>query len=114
MAEPPGQKFQNVSLLSGGQRAMVAIAVIFSILELKPTPFVILDEMDAPLDDENIDRFKRLLVRFKGTSQFVVVSHSKSTLEVCDVLFGVTMEELGCSKVVSVAFDESEDLLFAE
>ena len=112
MAEPPGQKFQNVSLLSGGQRAMVAIAVIFAILELKPTPFVILDEMDAPLDDENIDRFKRLFVRFKGTSQFVVVSHSKSTLEVCDVLFGVTMEELGCSKVVSVAFDESEDLIF--
>ncbi len=112
MAEPPGQKFQNVSLLSGGQRAMVAIAVIFSILELKPTPFVILDEMDAPLDDENIDRFKRLLVRFKGTSQFVVVSHSKSTLEVCDVLFGVTMEELGCSKVMSVAFDDTENLVF--
>ncbi|MGL4676687.1 MAG: chromosome segregation SMC family protein [Brevinema sp.] len=113
MAEPPGQKFQNVSLLSGGQRAMVAIAVIFSILELKPTPFVILDEMDAPLDDENIDRFKRLLVRFKGKSQFVVVSHSKSTLEVCDVLFGVTMEELGCSKIMSVAFDDSENLVFA-
>ena len=112
MAEPPGQKFQNVSLLSGGQRAMVAIAVIFSILELKPTPFVILDEMDAPLDDENIDRFKRLLVRFKGTSQFIVVSHSKSTLEVCDVLFGVTMEELGCSKIVSVAFDDTDNLLF--
>ncbi|MGL4561409.1 MAG: chromosome segregation SMC family protein [Brevinema sp.] len=114
MAEPPGQKFQNVSLLSGGQRAMVAIAVIFSILELKPTPFVILDEMDAPLDDENIDRFKRMLVRFRGTSQFVVVSHSKSTLEVCDVLFGVTMEEQGCSKIVSVAFDETENLLFAQ
>ncbi|MGL4367009.1 MAG: chromosome segregation SMC family protein [Brevinemataceae bacterium] len=114
MAEPPGQKFQNISLLSGGQRAMVAIAVIFSILELKPTPFVILDEMDAPLDDENIDRFKRLLVRFKGKSQFVIVSHSKSTLEVCDVLFGVTMEELGCSKVVSVAFDDTENLLFVQ
>lgn len=113
MAEPPGQKFQNVSLLSGGQRAMVAIAVIFSILELKPTPFVILDEMDAPLDDENIDRFKRLLVRFKGKSQFVVVSHSKSTLEVCDVLFGVTMEELGCSRVLSVAFDETDTLVFS-
>ncbi|MGL4389149.1 MAG: chromosome segregation SMC family protein [Brevinema sp.] len=112
MAEPPGQKFQNVSLLSGGQRAMVAIAVIFSILELKPTPFVILDEMDAPLDDENIDRYKRMLVQFRGTSQFVVVSHSKSTLEVCDVLFGVTMEEQGCSKIVSVAFDETENLIF--
>lgn len=114
MAEPPGQKFQSVSLLSGGQRAMVAIAVIFSILKLKPTPFVILDEMDAPLDDENIERFKKLLVRFKGTSQFVIVSHSKSTLEACDVLFAVTMEELGCSKVLSVAFDETEQLLFAE
>ncbi|MGL4394300.1 MAG: AAA family ATPase [Brevinema sp.] len=114
MAEPPGQKFQNVSLLSGGQRAMVAIAVIFSILELKPTPFVILDEMDAPLDDENIDRYKRMLVRFRGTSQFVVVSHSKSTLEVCDVLFGVTMEEQGCSKIVSVAFDDTENLIFTQ
>ncbi|MGL5255269.1 MAG: chromosome segregation SMC family protein [Brevinema sp.] len=112
MAEPPGQKFQNVSLLSGGQRAMVAIAVIFSMLKLKPTPFIILDEIDAPLDDENIERFKKLLSRFKDTGQFVIVSHSKSTLEVCDALFGVTMEELGCSKVLSVAFDEADELIF--
>ncbi len=108
MAEPPGQKFQSISLLSGGQRAMVAIAVIFSILELKPTPFVILDEMDAPLDGDNIDKFKNLLTKFKGTSQFVVVSHNHSTLEACDVLFGVTMEEQGCSKVLSVAFQDAE------
>lgn len=112
LAEPPGQKFQSVSLLSGGQRAMVAIAVIFSMLKLKPTPFIILDEMDAPLDDENIERFKELLRRFKNMGQFVIVSHSKSTLEVCDVLFGVTMEEEGCSKVLSVAFDEADKLIF--
>ncbi len=111
MAEPPGKKFQSISLLSGGERALVAIAVIFSILYLKPTPFVILDEMDAPLDDDNIERFKSLLKDFKETSQFIIVSHSKSTLEVCDALYGVTMEELGVSKVVSVAFDEAEKIV---
>ena len=110
-AEPPGKKFQTISLLSGGERALVAIAVIFSILYLKPTPFVILDEMDAPLDDDNIERFKALLKDFKQTSQFVLVSHSKSTLEICDTLYGVTMEEQGVSKIVNVAFDEA-DLLF--
>ncbi|MCX7821570.1 MAG: AAA family ATPase [Brevinematales bacterium] len=111
MAEPPGKKFQSISLLSGGERALVAIAVIFSILYLKPTPFVVLDEMDAPLDDDNIERFKSLLKDFKETSQFIIVSHSKSTLEICDALYGVTMEELGVSKVVSVAFDEAEKIV---
>ncbi|MGC8770318.1 MAG: chromosome segregation SMC family protein [Brevinematia bacterium] len=111
MAEPPGKKFQSISLLSGGERALVAIAVIFSILYLKPTPFVVLDEMDAPLDDDNIERFKSLLKDFKDTSQFIIVSHSKSTLEICDALYGVTMEELGVSKVVSVAFDEAEKIV---
>ncbi|OHD55608.1 MAG: hypothetical protein A2Y33_13310 [Spirochaetes bacterium GWF1_51_8] len=110
MAEPPGKKLQSISLLSGGERALVAIAVIFAILYLKPTPFVILDELDAPLDDDNIERFKNLLAEFRQTSQFVVVSHSKSTLEVCDVLYGVTMEELGVSKVINVAFDEAQML----
>lgn len=110
-AEPPGKKFQSISLLSGGERALVAIAVIFSILYLKPTPFVVLDEMDAPLDDDNIERFKAIVKDFKQSSQFIIVSHSKSTLEICDALYGVTMEEQGVSKVVSVAFDEA-DLLF--
>lgn len=110
-AEPPGKKFASISLLSGGERALVAIAVIFAILYLKPTPFVVLDEMDAPLDDDNIERFKALLADFKQTSQFVIVSHSKSTLEICDSLYGVTMEEQGVSKVISVAFDEAQ-LLF--
>lgn len=113
LAEPPGTKFKSVSLLSGGQRAMVAIAIVFAILYLKPTPFVILDELDAPLDDDNIERFKKLLTEFRGESQFVVVSHSKSTLEVCDVLYGVTMEEQGVSKVVNVAFDDAQ-LLFKD
>ncbi|URA11020.1 chromosome segregation SMC family protein [Thermospira aquatica] len=111
MAEPPGKKFQAISLLSGGERALVAISVIFAILHLKPTPFVVLDEMDAPLDDDNIERFKRLLLEFKEVSQFIIVSHSKSTLEICDALYGVTMEEQGVSKVVSVAFDEAASLL---
>ncbi|MGC8765198.1 MAG: chromosome segregation SMC family protein [Brevinematia bacterium] len=111
MAEPPGKKFQSISLLSGGERALVAIAVIFSILYLKPTPFVVLDEMDAPLDDDNIERFKCLLKDFRETSQFIIVSHSKSTLEICDALYGVTMEEQGVSKVVSVAFDEAEKIV---
>jgi len=112
-AEPPGKKFQNISLLSGGERALVAISVIFSILYLKPTPFVVLDEMDAPLDDDNIERFKALLKDFKETSQFIIVSHSKSTLEICDALYGVTMEEQGVSKVVNVAFNEA-DVLFKD
>ncbi len=110
-AEPPGKKFQSISLLSGGERALVAIAVIFSILYLKPTPFVVLDEMDAPLDDDNIERFKAIVKDFKLSSQFIIVSHSKSTLEICDALYGVTMEELGVSKIINVAFDEAE-LLF--
>jgi chromosome segregation protein len=110
-AEPPGKKFQSITLLSGGERALVAIAVIFSILYLKPTPFVVLDEMDAPLDDDNIERFKSIVKDFRGSSQFVIVSHSKSTLEICDALYGVTMEEQGVSKVINVAFDEAQ-LLF--
>ncbi|MCX7882289.1 MAG: AAA family ATPase [Brevinematales bacterium] len=114
MAEPPGKKFQSISLLSGGERALVAISVIFAILYLKPTPFVVLDEMDAPLDDDNIERFKRLLLDFKEVSQFLIVSHSKSTLEICDALYGVTMEEQGVSKVVSVAFDEAASLFIRE
>ncbi len=113
MAEPPGKKFQSISLFSGGERALVAIAVIFSILYLKPTPFVVLDELDAPLDDDNIERFKKLLFDFRHTSQFILVSHSKSTLEICDTLYGVTMEELGCSKVINVAFDE-DNILFKD
>lgn len=114
MAEPPGKKFQSIFLLSGGERALVAISLIFAILHLKPTPFVVLDEMDAPLDDDNIERFKRLLLDFKEVSQFLIVSHSKSTLEICDALYGVTMEEQGVSKVVSVAFDEAASLLIRE
>lgn len=113
-AEPPGKKFQSISLLSGGERALVAIAVIFSILYLKPTPFVVLDEMDAPLDDDNIERFKSIVKDFRGSSQFVLVSHSKSTLEICDVLYGVTMEEQGVSKVVNVAFDDANVLFKTE
>ena len=113
-AEPPGKKFQSISLLSGGERALVAIAVIFAILYLKPTPFVVLDEMDAPLDDDNIERFKSLLRDFKQTSQFVIVSHSKSTLEICDALYGVTMEEQGVSKIINVAFDEANVLFKSE
>lgn len=113
MAEPPGKKFQSISLFSGGERALVAIAVIFSILYLKPTPFVVLDELDAPLDDDNIDRFKKIVHDFKDTSQFILVSHSKSTLEICDTLYGVTMEELGVSKVINVAFDE-HNILFKD
>ncbi len=112
-AEPPGKKFQSISLLSGGERALVAIAVIFSILYLKPTPFVVLDEIDASLDDDNIERFKSLLHDFKETSQFVIVSHSKSTLEICDALYGVTMEEMGVSKIINVEFDDAEILFKA-
>jgi chromosome segregation protein len=113
LAQPPGKKLQSVSLMSGGERALVVIAVVFAILYLKPTPFVVLDELDAPLDDDNIERFKRLLDDFKSNVQFILVSHSKSTLEICDTLYGVTMEERGVSKMINVAFDNAE-LLFKD
>ena len=102
IAQPPGKKLQLLSLLSGGERALTAIAILFAMLKLKPTPFCILDEIDAPLDEANVGYFADYLVEYGENTQFVVVTHRKGTMERADALYGVAMEEQGVSKMVSV------------
>ncbi len=107
IAKPPGKKLQSISLLSGGERSMTAVALLFGIYMVKPAPFCVLDELDAPLDEANIGRFIRVLDRFIGGSQFVVVTHSKRTMSRADVMYGVSMEEFGVSKTVGVTFSKA-------
>jgi chromosome segregation protein len=102
MAQPPGKRLQNVMLLSGGEKALTAISLLFAIFQYKPSPFCILDEVDAPLDDANIGRFVRMLEGLKEQTQFVLITHSRKSMEIADQLYGVTMEEPGVSKLVSV------------
>ena len=102
IVQPPGKKRQILSLFSGGERALTAIAILFAMLKLKPTPFCILDEIEAALDDANISYFADYLKEFSRDTQFVVVTHRKGTMERCDTLFGVAMEERGVSSMVSV------------
>ncbi len=102
IVQPPGKKLQNVSLLSGGEKALTAVALIFSIFLIKPSPFCLLDEVDAPLDDANIGRFNDMIREMSSFSQFILITHSKTTMAVADTLYGVTMEEPGVSKLVSV------------
>jgi chromosome segregation protein len=104
MAQPPGKRLQNVLLLSGGEKALTAIALLFAIFQYKPSPFCILDEVDAPLDDANIGRFVGMLEALKDETQFVLITHSRRTMSIADQLYGVTMEEPGVSKLVSVRF----------
>ncbi|HYK00491.1 MAG TPA: chromosome segregation protein SMC, partial [Thermoanaerobaculia bacterium] len=108
VAQPPGKKNQSIALLSGGERALTAIALLFAIFRYKPSPFCILDEVDAPLDEVNTERFVRLVRDMSRDTQFIVITHSRRTMEAADVLYGVTMEEAGCSRLVSVNFSEFE------
>jgi chromosome segregation protein len=102
IAKPPGKKLQSITLLSGGERSMTAVALLFSIYMIKPSPFCVLDELDAPLDESNINRFVKVLDRFIDHSQFIIVTHSKRTMARADVMYGVTMEEFGVSKPVGM------------
>jgi chromosome segregation protein len=111
IAKPPGKKLQSISLMSGGERSMTAVALLFSIYMVKPSPFCVLDELDAPLDESNIGRFLNVLDAFIDQSQFIIVTHSKRTMERADVMYGVTMEEFGVSKPVGMRLtSEAESL----
>ena len=102
VAQPPGKKMQNINLMSGGEKAMTAVSLVFSIFLVKPSPFCLLDEVDAPLDDANVGRFNELLREMSSDSQFILITHNKKTMELNDTLYGVTMQEPGVSKAVSV------------
>jgi chromosome segregation protein len=102
IAQPPGKRLQNVQLLSGGEKALTAISLMFGIFKYKPSPFCVLDEIDAPLDDANIGRFVEILKTMQEQTQFIIITHSRKTMEIADRLYGVTMEEPGVSKLISV------------
>jgi chromosome segregation protein len=108
VAQPAGKATESISALSGGEKALTALALLFAIFRYKPSPFCILDEVDAPLDEVNNDRFVRLVREMSNETQFIMITHSRRTMEAADVLYGVTMEEAGCSKLVSVSFAELE------
>jgi chromosome segregation protein len=105
-AQPPGKKLQSVNLLSGGEKALTAVSLIFAIFLIKPTPFCLLDEVDAPLDDANVGRYNDLVKEMSRASQFILITHNKRTMEMVDTLYGVTMEEPGVSKLVSVRLSD--------
>ena len=109
IARPPGKQLTSLTLLSGGEKTMTAVALLFAIYMVKPSPFCVLDEMDAPLDESNINRFIKILDRFVAQSQFVVISHNKRTIAKADIIYGVTMEEHGVSKLVGVKFTKREE-----
>jgi chromosome segregation protein len=109
VARPPGKQLQTISLLSGGEQTMTAVALLFSIYQVKPSPFCVLDELDAPLDESNINRFIGILKRFLEHSQFIIITHNKRTIAMADVLYGVTMQEHGVSRIVSVKFHKAQE-----
>jgi chromosome segregation protein len=104
IASPPGKKLQNVLLLSGGEKALTALSLLMAIFKYQPSPFCVLDEVDAPLDEANIGRLTRLLTEMAIDTQFIVITHSKKTMEAAQAMYGVTMQEAGISKLVSVRF----------
>jgi chromosome segregation protein len=108
VAQPPGKRLQNVLLLSGGEKALAALALLMAVFRFTPSPFCVLDEVDAPLDDSNVERFTRMIRQMTGQTQFVLITHNKRTMEICPVMYGVTMEEPGVSKLVSVKLADAE------
>jgi chromosome segregation protein len=114
VASPRGKRVQHITLLSGGERALTALSLLFAIYRVKPSPFCILDEVDAPLDDANIARFLRMIRHFSDRTQFIVITHNKRTMEAADYLYGITMEEPGISSVVSVALGNGEQTVEEE
>ena len=114
MAQPPGKKLQLLSLLSGGERALTAIAILFAMLEIRPSPFCILDEIEAALDEANVANFVDYLKQYSRDTQFIVITHRKGTMERCDALYGVAMEEKGVSRMVSVQLRDLEEQLEEE
>ena len=101
-AQPPGKKLQNMMLLSGGEKSLTAIAILFAILKINPSPFCILDEIEAALDDINVNRYAEYLKKFSKNTQFLIITHRKGTMEIGDSVYGVTMEEKGISKLLSM------------
>ncbi|OZA89785.1 MAG: hypothetical protein B7X56_03400 [Burkholderiales bacterium 34-67-9] len=111
LAQPPGKRNQTIHLLSGGEKALTAIALVFAIFQLNPAPFCLLDEVDAPLDDANTERFAQLVTRMSFETQFLFISHNKITMEMAHQLVGVTMQEQGVSRIVAVDLQSAQHLL---
>ena len=109
IAKPPGKQMRSINLLSGGEKCLTALALLFAIFEVKPAPFCILDEIDAPLDDTNVERFVNVVKQFIDKCQFIIITHNKITMSIADTLFGVSMQERGVSKLLSIAFTNSKN-----
>ncbi len=106
VARPPGKELRSISLLSGGEKTLTAVALLLAIFKSRPSPFCVLDEVDAALDEANVERFAAVLRDFKKTTQFIMITHSKRSMAAADILYGVTMEESGVSKRLSVRFED--------
>src|SRR4029078_11899595 len=109
LAQPPGKKLNSIELMSGGEKALTAVSLIFAIFQIKPSPFCILDEVDAPLDEANVARYNEMIRSMTHQSQFILITHIKRTMQMVDVLYGVTMQESGVSRLVSVKMNESAE-----
>jgi chromosome segregation protein len=109
LAQPPGKKLSNIELMSGGEKALTAVSLIFAIFQIKPSPFCILDEVDAPLDEANVSRYNEMIRSMTDRSQFILITHVKRTMQMVDILYGVTMQESGVSRLVSVKLNEAAD-----
>ncbi|MEG0686951.1 MAG: AAA family ATPase, partial [Erysipelotrichales bacterium] len=114
VAQPPGKSIKNLNLFSGGEKALIALSVLFAILKVRPIPLCILDEVEAALDQANVERFAKFLKEFSSETQFIVITHRPGTMEECDVLYGVTMQEKGVTKMISVHLEEAKDLASKE